>query len=240
MRRLLASTLVAGLAAAGVLVAGVGTAGAQTGDVPAFCQARLDVERAIGQLFAGEKAAEGALQTALTNLQAAAPPAVSDAVRTVLEAVARRGPEKAFNRPEVAAAGAAVDRFVAESCGFQTVAVTGLDYEFTGIPTTLPAGPTVFAFTNTAPGEEHEMVLIRRNPGTTEPATKLLALSQKKLVKKVEFVTGAGPVGRDETAYALAELEPGRYVVACFVPQAGKKNGKPHFKLGMVSEFTVA
>jgi hypothetical protein len=42
------------------------------------------------------------------------------------------------------------------------------------------------------------------------------------------------------TGYAPINLQPGTYGYACFFPQGGKKNGKPHYALGMEGTFTVS
>jgi hypothetical protein len=58
----------------------------------------------------------------------------------------------------------------------------------------------------------------------------------------VEFLGAAGPIDAGETAslVMLEELEPGRYIMVCFLPDASEgAEGEPHAFLGMVSEFTV-
>jgi len=35
-------------------------------------------------------------------------------------------------------------------------------------------------------------------------------------------------------------LTPGKYAYMCFFPEGGKKNGKPHFMLGMEGTVTVS
>jgi hypothetical protein len=86
------------------------------------------------------------------------------------------------------------------------------------------------------------MVIIRRLPGVTDPAAKLLALSDKKVAKKLDVASafGVNAVGPGQTGFAITTITPGNYIVACFQPQNGKKKGKPHFVLGMVAEFVVS
>ena len=42
------------------------------------------------------------------------------------------------------------------------------------------------------------------------------------------------------SGYFPINLTPGKYIYACFFPQGGKKDGKPHFLLGMEGSFTVS
>ena len=42
------------------------------------------------------------------------------------------------------------------------------------------------------------------------------------------------------SGYAPINLTPGKYAYMCFFPEGGKKNGKPHFMLGMEGTVTVS
>ena len=118
--------------------------------------------------------------------------------------------------------------------------MTAADYQFNGLPTTLKAGATVFQLTDSAPLEHHEMVIFRRKPGVTDKATKFLGLSQKQALKKLEPVDSAGETSPGQTSYAITNLTPGQYIATCFLTQGGKKKGKGHYQLGMITEFTVS
>jgi hypothetical protein len=45
--------------------------------------------------------------------------------------------------------------------------------------------------------------------------------------------------GKTSIVPIITKLDPGQYIAVCFMPKGGKKNGTPHWKLGMVSEFAV-
>jgi hypothetical protein len=130
------------------------------------------------------------------------------------------------------------------NCGWESVEVTGIDYAFEGVPSTVPAGTVSFDFTNETTHEEaHEFVVFKKNDGVTQSATELLQLPEEEAMTNVEFVAAAfaEPGGSD---YALAEVEPGDYFVACFIPVGSTEenpegSGPPHFMEGMVAEFTV-
>lgn len=146
------------------------------------------------------------------------------------------------------------------SAGGKTLAVTGVDYAFTGVPKTVPAG-TVVTFSNTSPKEVHELVALRVKDGDTRPVSALLQLPEAERDQAAEFkgvsialpgepaVTPEGPV-------TLAQ--PGRYLFVCTIPtgadpaayKAAMQNptsgpppsipgGPPHVVQGMVSELTV-
>jgi hypothetical protein len=144
----------------------------------------------------------------------------------------------------------------------ETVTVTALDYEYEGIPETVEPG-TKFVLENTAPAELHEMVAMKLPAGETRSVEELLALPPEEQAKVIPedappaFVLLAPP-NKGDTIPAVGDgtvTEPGRYLVACFIPQGADpdeylnappsdgppqvEGGPPHFTLGMVGEFTV-
>jgi uncharacterized cupredoxin-like copper-binding protein len=140
---------------------------------------------------------------------------------------------------------------VVESCGFPVVEIGAIDYEFQDVPKSLTAGPQVIKFTNHAPKEHHEMVLLRLEPGVELSPKKLLALPEKKLARQAEVV-GAAFARPGEEDTLVVSLEPGRYVYACFIDvgttsasgdeHGGDEHGgaaKPHWKEGMYGELEV-
>lgn len=145
--------------------------------------------------------------------------------------------------------------------------VTGVEYAFQGLPTSLPAG-TELGFTNTG-AEVHELVLLRVADDTTETLEELLAMEAEGRDPMeeglVEFIGGeplfAAP---STTAEGTLPLErEGRYVALCFIPQGltdmslleslgpdtdpadappevqALMANPPHLALGMIQEFTV-
>jgi hypothetical protein len=224
--------------------AAVASPAAAQGDVQSFCQARVEANAA----FVQEDRA--AVRTALDAIRTSAPPAIQERAASLAELFERRGPA-AFETKQGARAADAVDRFVVASCGFPVSDVSAIDYEFQDVPETLVAGPQVIEFTNDAPEEQHELVLLRVNPDVDLSPRKLLALPEKKLAKRAEVVSAAfASPGDDDTL--IASLEPGRYVYACFIDvgttaEGGDEHGgdehggaaKPHWKRGMFGELEV-
>jgi len=228
-------TLLGALLGAAALFAApfAGSAPAQgTGSVTAFCEARAGIEAA----FVSED--EQQIKTSLDALNTNAAPEIATDVTLITKQLAKN-PQKAFENKKFLAALERVDTFVLASCGFPEVDVAGIDYEFQGIPATIPAGTTAFKFTNEAPKEHHEMVVFRLKPGKTIAVKKLLALPEKKVEKLVEFATAA-EAGPGKFQVSITDLTPGHYIVACFHPIGDKKNGKPHWVKGMLAEFDVA
>ena len=137
------------------------------------------------------------------------------------------------------------------------VEVTAVEYEFQGIPETVPAG-TTFSLTNG--GEEvHEMIVVKIPDEETRPVEELAQLSDKELGKvfpegpeaatAIALFAAPGGQGEGETGETEGTVtEPGRYGVLCFVPVGTTEmptngppsgDGPPHFTQGMVTEFTV-
>lgn len=124
----------------------------------------------------------------------------------------------------------------------QVIDVTAVEYEFQGIPDTLPAGKVNVAFTNG--GEEvHEFVVVRRNDDVTDPFEDILALDEEEALAKVTDI-GFTFATQGEHGAAFLDLEPGDYAAVCFVPVGSvdpeaEVDGPPHFTQGMLVEFSV-
>jgi hypothetical protein len=184
-----------------------------------------------------------------------APDAVAAEVDLLVRSVAEEAetgvpPEEADPDAEerLFAAYAAVQDHLYDSCeADEVVDVELTNYAFVGVPRTLPvADEAYFKLANVSDGTErpelHEVFLGRRNPGTDEPIEELLALDDEVLEK----ITPMGhellaPGGR---AVMPVALEPGDYLMVCFVPEGAsfedfEGTGPPHALLGMTYEFSV-
>jgi hypothetical protein len=161
-----------------------------------------------------------------------------------LDTVATTGDLAAFDDPEFTDAQAEVYGELADTCGYQEVVATAVDYGYQGVPATLEAGPTVFVIDNqSAAGEAHEIGVARIADGVTETVDELLALPEEEVGAKLEFANGAfAPAGG--TSGVTMDLAPGRYLYACFIPTGSigdqEGTGAPHFTAGMFGEFTVS
>ncbi|MEO5800637.1 MAG: hypothetical protein ABIZ70_04165 [Gemmatimonadales bacterium] len=99
----------------------------------------------------------------------------------------------------------------------------------------LTTGRHVVKFT-TAPGQPHELVIWKLAPGKT--VKDLAAWAEKPAgPPPAQVVGGVSPAQAGIDNYATLNLTPGNYALVCFLPDA--KDGKEHFKHGMVQELTL-
>jgi hypothetical protein len=224
--------LVVGSLAAGLVGTLAASAGAQTGDTAAACAARLEGNQA-------ETKAENL--AVIDKVIAVAPAAIVQPLNDLKALVTKKG-NRGFESDEGFAALTKIDAYFYDNCAGVQVPVTAIDYEFQGVPATLPSGMAKIKLANNAPKEDHEMAMFKLQPGVASvDLAKLFKLSDKKAAKFVDFDTGVfayAPAG--QTSYAIGTLAPGQYVYACFLNQGGKDNGKPHFLLGMEGTLTVS
>ncbi len=90
----------------------------------------------------------------------------------------------------------------------------------------------------TAPGQPHELVLVRLGDGVTVQQVVAAELGQSKGPRpSYTFVGGVAPMEAGRHAYINATLEPGNYALICFMPDA--RDGKPHLMHGMVKQIQV-
>jgi S-formylglutathione hydrolase FrmB len=148
-----------------------------------------------------------------------------------------------------------------------SVEVGGVEYAYTGLPTSLPAGSKL-TFRNDG-AEVHEMVVVRVADDTTETLEELLAIDAEgrnpakeglvEFISDQRFIAAPGT-----TAQGTLPLQrEGRYIAVCFIPQGltdislvpllgpgtvladapaevqAIMANPLHHKLGMIQEFTV-
>lgn len=215
---------------------GSGSGDSGDGDTAAFCDARAQLEAEFNE----QPPDPAAVTAAVEDLESSAPTDLADAaggLGEILGAAAESGEDPAEN-PAFAENLAPIDEFVLAECGFETVEVSGVDYAFEGVPASVPAGQTAFAFTNDG-SEPHEIVLFQRAEGETRTVEELFALPEDQLFTALTFA-GAAMAEPGQTSLTIAELAPGSYVASCFVPVGGAEDGPPHFMQGMTAEFEVA
>jgi hypothetical protein len=220
-------------------------AGAQS-DTQAFCQARAS-------LAASQSAGDSVgIEAAVAALAASAPADALAPAQRLADLFADRGPTSLQGKRAERAL-AAIDKSVIGGCGFPSLDVSGIDYEFQGLEGPIVAGPYVMRFTNDAPDEHHELVLVRVKPGVTLSTRSLLALSESQAASKVDGIADVFAKPGD-TDTAVVFLDPARYVAACFVEvgttsgagdhdeHGGDEHGSGaahHWREGMRAEFDV-
>lgn len=135
---------------------------------------------------------------------------------------------QASEKPDSNAAGAAAAPNV--------VVVKTSDYAFDA-PDTVRAGlTTVRLITN--PGQEmHQVGLIRLDSGKTPADFANATKAPGPMPKWAVEVAGVNPPAPGQTAEATLNLEPGHYLLVCFVPSP---DGVPHIAKGMVRPLVAA
>jgi hypothetical protein len=244
----------------GFLVA-LTTVGALLGIAPAAAQAPPEVTAFCDAALATDKAAEKALvekpkqkdiqafETSLTQIESTAPPEIAASVQAAAAQVrtAIQSRKEPFEDPSFEQNINAIDQYRYNSCGYTQLDVTGIEYEFQGLPKTAPAGKVAIRFTDNG-AEFHELAILRVK--SKDSVKKLAGLSEKELAKKSDPIGGTFAT-QGQTSYAIAELsKPGRYAVICHLPvgatseealeKAGKKHDtKSHAQEGMIQEIKV-
>ena len=230
---------------------GVAPAAAQpTPEVTAFCDAALKTDKAAEKALT-EKPKQKDIQafdTSLAEMETTAPPAVATNVQTAAALVRTAIQERKdpFDDPTFEQNFNAINEYRYNSCGYTQLDVTGVEYEFQGLPKTVPAGNVAIRFTDTG-AELHEIDISRVK--SKDSVKKIVRLSEKEQAKKLELVGGTFAM-QNQTSYTVAELtKPGRYAVICHLPvgstsvqaaeEAGKDHPKSHAQEGMYATITV-
>lgn len=198
------------------------------------------------QTEAAKQYADETLGPLVDDVEQSVPAEIEDDITTLAGAVreiAETGDFNIFEEDEdVQAAEARVHAFDLENCGWGTVAATAVEYQFQGLPPTVPTGRVSFDLTNSGQ-EMHELIVLRKNDGVTMSFDEILGLPEEQARTNVTDVVSAfAPPGG--TDYSVGELTAGQYLAVCFVPVGTtpdneEAEGPPHFTQGMRSEFTV-
>ncbi|MPZ70759.1 MAG: hypothetical protein GEU71_14720 [Actinobacteria bacterium] len=220
-----------------------GSAAMET-DLQAFCDAAVGSKSALIAASEGNPTEDPA--PLMDAAEANAPEEIIeelDVLLTTARSAVESRDTRALESEEFRTVDQAVDRYIADNCESQKLSVTGIDYAFDGMPTTVSAGRATIDFANG--GEElHEMLLMRiEEPGFS--VDDLLHMPQKQAQKKLSFVRALfAPPG--ESDVETFDLEPGEYAVVCFVPvgatsveAAESAGGPPHAMKGMAAQLTV-
>ena len=121
---------------------------------------------------------------------------------------------------------------------YPTVAFTAKDYEFLGLPASIPGGLTRLSMTQEGPADHHAMFM-RLNDGVT--ADDFMAALQSgdfgALLGAAMSLGGpnAGAIG--STTNVVVDLTPGQYMVICVIPD--EETGMPHAAMGMLAPLEV-
>jgi hypothetical protein len=112
--------------------------------------------------------------------------------------------------------------------------VVARDYSFAA-PSEIPAGLTTFRLVNRGPSLHH-IQLIKLEEGKTADDFFAALKAGGPFPRWASFAGGPNPPESGDTATATLAVEPGNYVMLCFVPSA---DGVPHMMKGMATPLTV-
>jgi hypothetical protein len=240
------------LTTAGALL-GISPAVAQAPpEVTAFCDAALATDKAAGKALVEKPKQKDiqAFEASLTQIESTAPPEVAATVQAAAASVrsAIQAKKDPFDDPTFEQNLNAIDQYQYNSCGYTQLDVTGIEYEFQGLPKTVPAGNVAIRFTDTG-AEFHELAIFRVKG--KDSVKKIVGMSEKEQAKKFEEIGGTFAT-QGQTTYAIADMsKPGRYGVVCFLPVGSTSEkaaeeaehehggGTPHWKRGMLATITV-
>lgn len=123
--------------------------------------------------------------------------------------------------------------YAAAAKGPNVVNVVAKEFQFE-MPDTVPAGPTLFHFTDN--GEQlHHVTLVKLEQGKT--LKDLTTLPPGPFPKWMVFMGGPNtPLPKGGQGEDIVDLTPGNYAVICVIPDS---DGKPHMMKGMVKALTV-
>jgi uncharacterized cupredoxin-like copper-binding protein len=109
------------------------------------------------------------------------------------------------------------------------------DYSFS-LSGPLKAGTRTIRFENRAT-QAHEAVIARLLPDKTMLQAIVWMNSGQSGAAPVQLLGGASGIAQGRHMFVTADLQPGRYVLLCFIPDA--RDGRPHSAHGMAKEITI-
>lgn len=188
---------------------------------------------------------QAAVEPPLTAVEQSPPPAVQQDIGTLARQAryaVSTSTDAPLNTPEF---DASLDRtrvVVTSQCLIPEMRVTSTDFKYDGIPPEVTAGAIAVTFANLG-AEPHEMEVFRIDDSEQRSAKDLVALPDAERGLVLSAVATSINADPAEVDRKFLKLVPGRYGVACLVPQGStddvRGTGPAHATLGEVGEFTV-
>lgn len=238
-----------GLTGCAAAAAGAGgdaepSAAAQPPTPPAGCAEAAAIDGVIFRELGGEPTDEAFLAVAeafetagaaLHEGSAQAHEAAHAASAALTQAVDDGTGPAVFEDPAFTEATTTLGKFVFDECGYQNVEVSAEKFEFSGWPDVLDAGMTVMQLTNN--GEDPHVIDLMRITDDRTTAEDIIADPEAAMGGGAVQPVGGGAFALPGTVgYLAADLEPGRYLVTCMIPDS---ENVPHAAHGMYHELTV-
>src|SRR3954470_19559086 len=97
------------------------------------------------------------------------------------------------------------------------ITVTAVDYQFTGMPTSVPVGTTLTL--QNSGTEVHEMVIAMKNPGVTQSWDELVQMPEDQVTQFVTILGGTVAAPGSTGDAPIQVTQEGDYLMICFIPQ---------------------
>lgn len=199
-----------------------------------LAEERADLEEQYGAAFARLERTAGSTQVAGD---------VATLVRLAKAGIAEGDDEFGLSS-EFNAAENKVDAYLSQNCGYAGLTITGVDYRYSGVPSTLAPGITAITLRND--GQElHEVELLRFNDGVTLTPAQLVTLDDEDRILASASMRALVTALPGTSATGFFDLPEGRYAVVCNATKGSTKDadfdgdGPEHATLGMLGEFRV-
>jgi hypothetical protein len=208
-------------------------------DLAALCDAYTAASAAIGG--AADPSQAGAI---LDELAVNPPAQIAGPTQTFVDgfkAALDGSDPAAIETAEFTSALGYVGGYYFDNCELsEQISVTGADYEFGGLPSSIAAGRVGIQLVNISEGNEpHELVLMRRPDGDTRTVEEIRALDPDTLFGEYQMAGVAWTNVPSAQMSILLDLEAGEYVAICNLPTEGDE-ADPHANHGMIAELSVA
>lgn len=248
---------VAGCTASGSQPAAQSTATTVPPELAKFCGEAIDLVQVLQDgPDIGSEATPEAVATGLQEFQARfEPPLVAvegdmpDLVRQDVGTLGRQArfavamtTEAPLETPEYESA---LDRTrinVAEQCGLTEVRVAATEFTYDGMATEVPARPIVLTLIALG-AEPHDINVFRIDEDDRRPFKELITLPEAQWGLVLTSVDSRPNADPGDTDTRIVKLTPGRYGIACLIPQGSTSaqdgTGPSHASLGETAEFTV-
>ncbi len=162
------------------------------------------------------KAWAGTAVGPIGDLATTVPVELDPAVATLRKAVEGTEAGTPVNTEDTAITGAstALDKWAHDSCGFPTLDVTGTGTDLPGVPASFPAGPLSISFTNGgAPEKAGFVLLVAKVKDGAQYTLDGIRDGSVDFTSVADVVGAAQPTAETPTAYTVATLTPGKFLV---------------------------
>jgi len=123
----------------------------------------------------------------------------------------------------------------AEGDDYPELVVNAVEYAF-DMPASVAGGLTKITFNNNGVMDHHAIFLRVNDDSTVEAVQEALKQPEFGPVFAVAKSVGGPGCGPGQTTSVVVDLEPGKYLVICAIPD---ESGVPHYALGMLNQLDV-